>query len=94
MVCTLCVSPLPPSPGPVPPFLTPPPSQVVNSVAAAFQRVVDTISETAAAMEEDAEDIPLSSIMAKTLKELEWVGGAACCLCTPSCLLCRSVALL
>ena len=39
----------------------------------AFQRVVDRISEKVESMEEDAPDIPLSTIMQDTLKELTWV---------------------
>ena len=74
------------------PFLSLSHSQVVNSVAQAFQRVVDRISETVEAMEDDAQDIPLSAIMDKTLKELAWVRGRICSLCprcaTPLCSRC------
>ena len=53
----------------------------------AFQRVVDRISEKVESMEEDAPDIPLSTIMQDTLKELTWVRRRTAC----SWLLCACV---
>ena len=54
----------------------PVPQHVVDHVAATFQRVVDAIAEQVERMSPDAEDVPLSSIMAKTLANMPGVGAA------------------
>ena len=53
----------------------PVPQHVVDRVAKAFQAVVDKIAEQVERMAPDAQDVPLSSIMAKTLEAMTEV----CC---------------